>query len=217
MGITISGPSTQIPTNVVEVGNEITQNQLNAISASSVPSTGNPFQTSSAMQSWIYSNIWPFVGNKVTLPSATWNHPFPYSGNFVVVYKADTNLWYPWNSTGTLIHTVSGGPFSNSYNFDFYDGNGNFVYLNGSADVGTTATNYYTLGYWDNVNLTTYSSSSGNTYYSGTGPNYAGNWDNPISNAYFYDSNDMTWKYRYVYLDGSGNFYTADNQFNPPF
>lgn len=218
MGITISGPSTQIPTNVVEVGNEITQNQLNAITASNTPSVGNPFQTTTALWAFANASIYPSINNKVLLPATSWSHPFPMTGNFVLVYRADSNLWFPWNSASTLIHTdSSGGPVSNSYNFDFTDGNGNFVFLNGSADVGVLATNYYTLGYWDNTNLTTYTTSSGTNYYSGTGPNYASNWDNPIANAYFYDSNDMNWKYRYVYLDGSGNFYTADNQFNPPF
>jgi hypothetical protein len=51
MGISISGPSTQIPTNVVEIGNEISQNAINAISASLTPSTGNPFSTSSELSS----------------------------------------------------------------------------------------------------------------------------------------------------------------------
>lgn len=41
----------QIPTNVVEVGNEISTDQLAAIQAASTPSTGNPFAT----QSWVGS------------------------------------------------------------------------------------------------------------------------------------------------------------------
>lgn len=41
----------QIPTNVVEVGDEISADQLAAIQAASTPSTGNPFAT----QSWVGS------------------------------------------------------------------------------------------------------------------------------------------------------------------
>lgn len=41
----------QIPTNVVEIGNEISADQLAAIQAASTPSTGNPFAT----QSWVGS------------------------------------------------------------------------------------------------------------------------------------------------------------------
>ena len=71
MGITISGPSTQIPTNVVEVGNEITQNQLNAITASLTPSVGNPMQTQSAMVQYLNGYVWPSIINKTTQPVAT--------------------------------------------------------------------------------------------------------------------------------------------------
>ena len=41
----------QIPTNVVEVGDEISADQLAAIQAASTPSTGNPFAT----QAWVGS------------------------------------------------------------------------------------------------------------------------------------------------------------------
>jgi len=41
----------QIPTNVVEVGDEISTDQLAAIQAASTPSTGNPFAT----QAWVGS------------------------------------------------------------------------------------------------------------------------------------------------------------------
>lgn len=41
----------QIPTNVVEVGNEISADQLAAIQAASTPSTGNPFAT----EAWVGS------------------------------------------------------------------------------------------------------------------------------------------------------------------
>jgi hypothetical protein len=139
------------------------------------------------------------------------------SGNFVLVYRPDTNTWWPWNSANTHLGGMSGGAYEASYNFDFYDGNMNFVNLNGTANVGLQTINYYTLGYWDSVNNTTYYTSPSNNPFAGTGPNYAGNWDSPIANAYFYDSNTLNWMYRYVYLNGSGGFYTADNGNNPPY
>lgn len=49
--------STQIPVEVVEVGTEITQNQLNAITSGSLPSTGNPFITDSALTAKGYLTI----------------------------------------------------------------------------------------------------------------------------------------------------------------
>jgi hypothetical protein len=216
MGITISGPSTQIPTNVVEVGNEITQNQLNAITASSVPSTGNPMQTLSAVQTYIVNNVAPSINQKVNSAGINWNHPIPISGPFVLVYHYGTNKWWPWNLNGALIHSVSGGTFQNSYNYDFYDSMGNWITLSGNPDVGSSVTNYTTLGYWDDVNGTTFTSSSSTSYYSANGPNYVGNWDNPVgASNQFYDG--MSWYYRYVYLDGNGGFYTADNMNNPPY
>ena len=48
MAITISTP-TQIPTNVVEVGNEISADQLAGITSATTPSAGNPFSTASAV------------------------------------------------------------------------------------------------------------------------------------------------------------------------
>ena len=46
----------QIPTNVVEVGNEISTDQLAAIQAASTPSTGNPFATQSFVTGQGYLN-----------------------------------------------------------------------------------------------------------------------------------------------------------------
>lgn len=214
MGITISGASTQIPTNVVEVGNEITQNQLNAITASAVPSLGNPLQTYTALQGFIASNVSPTLAAKVTSPALSWTHPFPYNGNFVTVLRPDTGLWWPWNGAGQLLATVTGNSEQSSYNFDFMDASMQTISLNGTADVGLNATNYNALGYWDSISQSTYSSNVGISYFPATGPTYAGNWDNPIASAYFYDG--MSYNYRYVYLAGGGGFYTADHANNPP-
>lgn len=215
MGITISGPSTQIPTNVVEVGNEITQNQLNAITASATPSTGNPMQTSSAMQSYLNTNVWPTINQKAVKPSASWSHPFPMVGDFVLVYRPDSDTWWPWNSAGSVIHQQSQGTFQNSFNFDFNDWYGMPYSLNSmGTDVGTNNLVYTTLGQW--INGTSWQSYTNSTYYPANGPTYAGNWDNPVSvSSMFYDGSN--WMYRYVYLAGNGQFYTADNQNNPPY
>jgi hypothetical protein len=216
MGISISGPSTQIPTNVVEVGNEITQNQLNAITASTTPSTGNPMQTQTAMVNYLNANVWPTINQKTTNPQFSWSHPFSYNGNFVLVLRPNSNTWWPWNAAGTVIASVSGGTVQNSFNYDFTDWYGNSVYLQGNPDVGTSATNYTTLGYWDDVNQTTYTQSSGTNYYPANGPSYGGNWSDYVSYSnQFYDG--MNNMYRYVFLAGGGNFYTADNQNNPPY
>jgi hypothetical protein len=216
MGITISGPSTQIPTNVVEVGNEITQNQLNAITASNVPSTGNPLQTLSAVQTYVGNFVLPTVNQKINSPLSSWTHPFPAVGNFVCVLRPDTNLWWPWNTNGTQIHSVSGGTFQASYNFDFTDNNGSQIYLNGNPDVGTSNTVYTTLGQWDSVNQTTYSTTTSNSYYPANGPSNGGDWSGYVGNSgQFWDGS--YYQYRYAYHNGSGGFYTADNMNNPPY
>ena len=70
MSLTISGPSTQIPVEVVEVGNEITQNQLNAITAGSLPATGNPFITDGALTAKGYATLAsPTFTGTVTIPA----------------------------------------------------------------------------------------------------------------------------------------------------
>jgi len=64
MGITVSNPS-QIPVNVVEIGDEISQDAINAISSAGTPSTGNPFSTASAVTTAI-STYLPLVGGTLT-------------------------------------------------------------------------------------------------------------------------------------------------------
>jgi hypothetical protein len=215
MGITISGASTQIPTNVVEVGNEITQNQLNAITASASPAVGNPFITNNALGAYVNANVFPSINQRAVTPPYAWGHPFPTSGNFVAVYNAGTNTWWPWNSAGTVIHQVFQGNVTNSYNFDFNDYYGMPYSLNSSdAVVGSSTLVYTTLGQW--LNGTTWQSNTTTTGLPASGPTYASNWDNPVSvSNQFYDGSNYV--YRYVYLNGNGGFYTADNQNNPPY
>lgn len=61
--------STQIPTNVVEVGNEISQNAINAIAASSSPSTVNPMMTSGAVSATYAPKASPTFTGTVTIPA----------------------------------------------------------------------------------------------------------------------------------------------------
>jgi hypothetical protein len=63
---------TQIPTNVVEVGNEISQNSINAIAASASPATGNPFITTTALNTGLSTKsplASPTFTGTVTIPA----------------------------------------------------------------------------------------------------------------------------------------------------
>lgn len=222
MGITISGPSTQIPTNVVEVGNEITQNQLNAITASNLPSSGNPLQTQSALQTYINTFVSPVVNAKQNAPYAAWTHPFPITGNFLVMLNPSTQVWWPILPVGQIFAVDYGtvvGTTTNPFNFDFYDGLSNFVALNDGGNPPVTANQYNSwtsLGGWDNAAQSTYSNTTYSVSVPASGPSYVGDWNNYLAYAYFYDSTYNNYRYRYVYRDNSGGFYTADNDFNPP-
>jgi hypothetical protein len=217
MGISISGPSTQIPTNVVEVGNEITQNQLNAITASQAPSSGNPFQTFSA----IGGAVSAYTIHKVDKPTSTWNHPFPV-GSFMVALQANNNVWYPMVASGTILGSAGNdSPIYQSYDFSFYDSNNNWIPLNnnnGSVYVGSNGDYYIASGNFNGQ----YSVGQATQYVSANGPNYISNdWNGYIESNSFYDFNANGGMggtmYRYVYHNGSGGFYTADNQNNPPY
>ncbi len=219
MGITISGPSTQIPTNVVEVGNEITQNQLNAITAAALPSTGNPFVTSNTAYSIVNSAVQP----KQNAPYVQWIHPFPISQAFLLMLNPATQIWWPIMPAGQMFGVDYSNVVSqstNGFNFDFFDGNSNFVSLNDGGNPPVT-TNYYaswqSLGGWDPNTQSTYTSSTYPVSVPATGPSYVGDWTSPLANAYFYDGTYGYYRYRYVFRDNSGGFYTADNDFNPPY
>jgi hypothetical protein len=74
-------------------------------------------------------------------------------------------------------------------------------------------TYYYSAGDY-NGNI---QSGTTSTNYPATGPNYtSGDWSSPENYASYYDGSYNT-MYRYVYRDGSGGFYTADNPYNPPY
>jgi hypothetical protein len=61
--------SVQIPTNVVEVGNEISTQQLGAITSGSSPTTANPFMTSSAVSTTYAAKASPTFTGVVTIPA----------------------------------------------------------------------------------------------------------------------------------------------------
>ena len=77
----------QIPTNVVEVGNEISTDQLAAIQAASTPSTGNPFATQSWVGSQGYVTSYGLsqdaayaISLTAIVSSFTWNGSTNYTG-----------------------------------------------------------------------------------------------------------------------------------------
>ena len=63
---------TQIPTNVIEVGNEISQVAVDAIAASSSPSNVNPMMTSSAVAALGYIGEAPNNGNEYVRKNLGW-------------------------------------------------------------------------------------------------------------------------------------------------
>lgn len=63
---------TQIPTNVIEVGNEISQVAVDAIAASSSPSNVNPMMTSSAVAALGYIGDAPNNGNEYVRKNLGW-------------------------------------------------------------------------------------------------------------------------------------------------
>lgn len=71
MGLSAS-VGTQIPTNVIEVGNEISQVAVDAIAASSSPSNINPMMTESAVTALGYIGDAPSNGNEYVRKNAAW-------------------------------------------------------------------------------------------------------------------------------------------------
>lgn len=165
---------------------------------------------SGKLASSVYYNQLPSLQLK---PEASWGFSFPrptniplalLDGNWVPIAAAGTTLGYDYGASSSL---------DASYDFSFYDDQSNWISLQGLASVGTqNVTVYVAAGNYDG----TVTDSVTSVYAQSTGPNYAGNWDNPVTYAGFQDSSGNP-MYRYVYLDGSGSFYTADNSNNPPY
>lgn len=64
---------TQIPTNVIEVGNEISQVAVDAIAASASPSNVNPMMTASAVSALGYIGDAPSDGSEYVRKNAAWS------------------------------------------------------------------------------------------------------------------------------------------------
>lgn len=64
---------TQIPTNVIEVGNEISQVAVDAIAASASPSNVNPMMTASAVSALGYISEAPSDGSEYVRKNQTWS------------------------------------------------------------------------------------------------------------------------------------------------
>lgn len=112
----------QIPTNVVEVGDEISTDQLAAIQAASTPSTGNPFAT----QSWVGSQGYVTSGlsqdqayaigltaivSSFTWSGSAWNGAILAETPYFSANKA-SNFKFLMNNSYDFTPTWSGTSFS---------------------------------------------------------------------------------------------------------
>lgn len=142
--------------------------------------------------------------------------PFPLNNN--IPYGVKNGSWVPLAVNDTVLYedTSNAYAINGTYSFDGYDSSGNYYspYQTSEVPVGNDNVVIYRAdgdftGNWD--------SSTGIGYYAATGPSYASSWDNYIASWEEYDSTGFfTGNYVYVYLDGSGGFYTATNTNNPP-
>jgi hypothetical protein len=99
----------QIPTNVVEVGDEISTDQLAAIQAASTPSTGNPFAT----QAW--------VGSQGYQTASGLTQDQTYAISLVAVVNSFT--WNGSNWQGTILGETPYFSANKSANFKFFMNN----------------------------------------------------------------------------------------------
>lgn len=107
----------QIPTNVVEVGNEISTDQLAAIQAASTPSTGNPFATQSFVTGQGYLTSVPTRGilyGSTTLDETDNYYVFVLDNGQQLTINDDGTNNPPIGSVFTIlfIGTSSGGQVS---------------------------------------------------------------------------------------------------------
>ena len=87
----------QIPTNVIEVGNEISQVAVDAIAASSSPSNVNPMMTSSAVTGLGYIGDAPSDGSEYVRKNAAWS--VATGGGGATAASQLTNATYTTNPT----------------------------------------------------------------------------------------------------------------------
>jgi hypothetical protein len=99
----------QIPTNVVEVGDEISTDQLAAIQAASTPSTGNPFAT----QAW--------VGSQGYQTASGLTQDQTYAISLVAIVNSFTFVGPNWS--GTILAETPYFSANKSANFKFFMNN----------------------------------------------------------------------------------------------
>lgn len=99
----------QIPTNVVEIGDEISADQLAAIQAASTPSTGNPFAT----QSW--------VGSQGYTTSSGLSQDQVYAISLTAIVSSFTWSGSAWN--GAILAETPYFSTNKDSNFKFYMNN----------------------------------------------------------------------------------------------
>lgn len=88
---------TQIPTNVIEVGNEISQVAVDAIAASASPSNVNPMMTASAVSALGYIGDAPSDGSEYVRKNAAWS--VATGGGGATAASQLTNATYTTNPT----------------------------------------------------------------------------------------------------------------------
>lgn len=144
--------------------------------------------------------------------------PFPVNPD--IMYGVKNGSWVPLAANDAILYTDTSGAYAinGTYSFEGYDSSGyyNSPHQTGEVTVGNDNVVIYRAdgdftGNWD--------SDTGIAYYPMTGPNSpSGSWDNAIASWEEYDSSGYwSGNYVYVYLDGSGGFYSATNSNNPPY
>lgn len=130
----------QIPTNVVEVGNEISQNSINALAAASSPSTVNPLMTSSAVAASYATKASPTFTGTVTIPA----------GASIAGYATQSYV----TGLGYLTDAPSNGS-------EYVRKNGSWAVATGGGGGGSVAWGSITGTVTDQTDLTSYISGLG--------------------------------------------------------
>lgn len=100
----------QIPTNVVEVGNEISQNSINALAAASSPATLNPFMTSNAVSATYATKASPTFTGTVTIPAGASITGYLTTSSASATYQtlAGMNNYLTTSGASVTYQTISG-------------------------------------------------------------------------------------------------------------
>jgi hypothetical protein len=158
------------------------------------------------------------VGQFQSSVSSALGTPFPVNPD--IMYGVKNGSWVPLAANDALLYSDTSGAsaINGTYSFEGYDSSGQYYspYQTGEVTVGNDNVVIYRAdgdftGNWD--------SSTEIEYYPATGPSgLNGDWENAVASWEEYDSSGyFTGNYIYVYLDGSGGFYSATNPNNPPY